>query len=83
MKISTEVFRCVYNDDTGAYIQVGPDGDSLDLVDIRTVDPHSIEYYGKCQLTLHPEYAIALARAILQAAQEAEASAVAVTAPRS
>ena len=83
MNISTEIFRRVYNDDSGVYIQVGPDADALNLVEIRTTNPLSKEFYGDFRIVLQPEYAIALAEAILAAAREAEASVVAATAPRS
>jgi hypothetical protein len=75
MKVSTEVFRRVYNDDHGSYIQVGPDADALDLVEIRTTNPLSKEYFGDFRLVLHPEFALALAFAIISAAEEAQRSA--------
>jgi len=35
---STEIVHKVYNDDTGEYIEVGPDADGVDLVEVRQVD---------------------------------------------
>jgi hypothetical protein len=74
MKLSTEIFRRVYDDDRGSYIQVGPDADALDLVEIRTTNQLSREYFGDFRLVLHPEFAIALANAMIAAAQEAQRS---------
>jgi hypothetical protein len=52
----------VYNDDDGDYVYVGPDGDSLDLVEIRYVDPK-----GKIgdRIIITKEQALIVARAIL------------------
>lgn len=41
MKYSLETVHHVCNDDTGEVIEVGPDGDGLDLVEIRTRDPQT------------------------------------------
>jgi len=70
MKISTEIFRRVYNDEHGVYIQVGPDADALDCVEIMTTNPLSREFYGDIRLTLQPEFAVALAEAILATAKD-------------
>jgi hypothetical protein len=35
---STEIVHKVYNDDTGEFIEVGPDADGTDLIEIRCVD---------------------------------------------
>ncbi len=38
MSYTTERTLKVYNDNTGDYVSVGPDGDGLDLVELRQTD---------------------------------------------
>jgi len=52
-----------------AVLEVGTDGS---LVEIRTPDARSIEWYGKVRLGLQPEIAVALAHAILKVAKTLE-----------
>jgi hypothetical protein len=72
MKFSTEVVRKVYDDEDGVYIQVGPDGDGLDLVELRVSDEESKKYYGDVRITLYPAQARLLADALLACADEME-----------
>ena len=37
-KFSTEIVHRVYNDTTGEYIEVGPDADGINHIEIRFVD---------------------------------------------
>ena len=36
MRHSLEVLRRIYDDEDGVYLEVGPDADSLDLVEVRS-----------------------------------------------
>lgn len=57
----------VYNDEVGSYIYVGPDADGLDLVEIRSYfSDGKIECGGNARITMPPEQAILVARAILE-----------------
>lgn len=58
---SLEVLRRVYDDDSGAYIEVGPDRDGLDLVEVRTTTKDTV---------MHPKQARLLAKALLACADE-------------
>jgi hypothetical protein len=72
LKFSTEVVRKIWDDEDGVYYQVGPDGDSLDLVELRTVDEESKKFYGDVRLTMHPLQARQVAAALLACADEME-----------
>lgn len=70
MRVSTEILRRVYIEGEGVWLEVGPDGDGLDCVEIRTTGK-SAEYFGTIRLTVEPDVAAELARALLAAATEA------------
>lgn len=72
MKFSTEVFRKIWDDEDGCYLQVGPDGDSLDLVELRTVDEESKKYYGDIRIAMWPDQARQVAAALIACADEME-----------
>jgi hypothetical protein len=74
-KFSTEVVRRVFDDSDGVYIEVGPDSDGLDLIQVST-SGESEEYYGKLRLILAPEQARHLAKALLAAADESKSDKV-------
>ncbi len=63
-KAFTETIRRIYPEDYEAYIEVGPDRDSLGLVRLH-VPETSEEYFGKLDLTLSLAFAKSLAQAIL------------------
>lgn len=67
MRITTEVFRRVYNDDNGEYIEIRPDRDSLGLVEIQDPD-------GDRRMSFPPEVARAVAKAMLLLADDMEAA---------
>jgi hypothetical protein len=69
-----ELIRRIYDDNTGACIQVGPDGDALGLVQLRTPDSVSKENFGDVRLTLEPEMAVLVGNALLSAAADAKAA---------
>lgn len=71
MSFTVEVVRRVFDDDHGVYIEVGPDGDGLGGIEIRTVDKDSKEYYGDVRISFHSKaQAILMGNAILEAAED-------------
>lgn len=72
-RFSTEVIRRVYDDDDGVYIEVSPDADGLDLVQLSTKGD-SEEHYGKLRLCLVPDQARRLAAAMIACADESDAA---------
>lgn len=70
---SHEVFHRIYGDSEGRYIQVGPDADSLGLVEINTATTKdNAEYWGDCRVTVQPAMARLIGYALLKAADEVE-----------
>lgn len=67
MTYSTEIIRRVYEDEVGAFIQVGPDGDCPDFVCVSTPDEKSKEWFGSIRLTGNKQLMSELAKAILEA----------------
>lgn len=70
-RVTLETIRRVYDDDHGACIEVGPDGDSLGYVEIRTTGESNVEFWGELRLTLPKEFALKLAEAIRLCAEDA------------
>jgi len=62
-RYSTEIFYHVCNDDTGAHFSIGPDRDSLGLVEVRSFDEKGEEHVGS-GLMLEREAARQIADAI-------------------
>lgn len=52
MTYSIETIRRVYNDAEGVYIEIGPDGDALGGIEIRTTTQESKDYYGDIRVAL-------------------------------
>lgn len=71
MSYTTEIVRNIWDDSEGVALTVGPDGDSLGLIELRTHDEKAAEYYGKVRLTMKPEQAVKIGQALLDAAQDA------------
>lgn len=70
---SHEVFHRIYDDSEGRYIQVGPDPDSLGLVEINTAaTKENAEYWGDCRVTVPPAMARLIGQALNKAADEVE-----------
>lgn len=63
-RYTTEVVHKVYNDETGDYIEVGPDADHGDLLEIRQVEQGKIV----ARITGEPEQIQLVAQAILKLA---------------
>lgn len=72
MSYSTELVRFVWDDKDGVALRVGPDADSLGLVELRAADAKSEEYWGKVRLCMPRELALEVGRALIAAAGEAE-----------
>lgn len=60
---TTDTVKQIWNDDTGEHIYVGPDGDGVDLVELRYVDDGGTIC---SRFTMTPEQAVATAKAILE-----------------
>jgi hypothetical protein len=74
MTVTTELVRNVWHDKEGVAIQVGPDADGLNLVQVKTYDKKSEEFYGPVRFTMDASIARALGRALINAADDADAS---------
>ena len=70
---TTEVVRRVYDDEEGACIEVGPDCDSLWLVQI-SAEGKSKDFYGDLRIAFVPGFARQIARAMLACANEMDAA---------
>lgn len=73
MTVTTELVRNVWHDKEGVAIQVGPDADGLNLVLVKTYDKKSEEFYGPVRFTMDADVARALGRALINAADDADA----------
>ena len=63
MPYSTERVNQIWNDDHGERIEVGPDSDSLDLCEVRSVSDDGV--IG-ARIVMQPEQAVLVAKAILE-----------------
>lgn len=68
----TEVSRRIYNNKEGVCLEVGPDADIGELVQISTPNGKSAEFFGKTRLVMEPRMAKALAKALIECADELE-----------
>jgi hypothetical protein len=64
-----EIVRRVYDNVAGAYVEVGPDGDGLGIVEIRT-SGKNVDHFGPIRFAIAPDMALALADAIKACAEE-------------
>lgn len=71
---SLETFHRIYDDREGVCLQVGPDTDGLDLVQLGTPNKESVEHYGEVRLVMLPEQARLVAKALILAADAADAA---------
>lgn len=71
MKHSLEVVRRVYDDDDGVFIEIGPDRDGLNLIELST-SGESQKHYGPLRLCLNPAQARLIAKSLAAAADESE-----------
>lgn len=70
---TTEITRNIYDDSTGAYLQVSGDADSLGgLVRIFTPNTLSVQHFGSCNIVVEPAMAKLLAEAILDRVADIE-----------
>lgn len=66
------VFRVYDLNGDGAFLEVGTDGDGLDMVEIRTTDKTSKEWFGEHRLSIDKDTARALGETLIKAANELE-----------
>jgi hypothetical protein len=69
-KAWTEVERHVGVEGDGTWISVGPDGDGLGCVRIRTVGEKNVKWFGAFDFNVSPALALALGQAIAACAAE-------------
>lgn len=68
-KASIEVVRRVFDDQHGVCIEVGPWPDAPDVaIGIWTSGAKNIEWFGSLNVSMSPEYAECLGRALIDAA---------------
>ena len=70
MGFTTEIFRRVYDDEEGWCIQVGPDLDDIDLIEITAPDAISRQRFGDLSIVLPREMAEELGAILIAAATE-------------
>lgn len=68
LQAEIEVLRRVHLE--GRFIEVGDWPDSPDCLELRTVGKENVEYWGTLNLTMNPDFAMALGRALVAAATE-------------
>lgn len=71
-KYETEIVRRIYENQEGVYLEVGPDSDGLDCVELRTVDTKSKEYFGTINILLPKELARHVGQALIDSSNEME-----------
>jgi hypothetical protein len=71
-KPETEIIRRVYND--GHFIEVRDFPDAPDYLELRT-DGENAGYFGPIALSMHPDFAMALGKALIASATEKGATA--------
>ena len=73
-KYSTEVIRRVYDDEEGAYLEIGACQDGTPgVVSLSTGgNTKNEEWYGSFYVSLNPDHARQVAAALLARAEEAE-----------
>lgn len=56
-KFSHETLHRIYDDETGDYLEIGPDADALDLIEIRayTMNPQEKVPYVTNRIVIHPD----------------------------
>lgn len=65
---NTEIIRRIHIDQH--FIEVGEWPEAPDTVEIRTVRPSNIEYFGPLNLALSPEAAVQLGEALIATGRE-------------
>lgn len=70
-RASTDVIRRVFTDDNFRFLEVGPSSDDVEFVELRTVKGEfSAEWFGLVSITLTPDAAEQLGRALIASAAE-------------
>ncbi len=69
MAFELETMYEIWDNDGGEMIEVGPDRDGLNLVEVRLVDIHKTDQERfLARITMHPDQAEAVAKALMLAA---------------
>jgi len=69
--IQVDTIYKVYEDNEGAFLEIGDDPEYPDsYLMLRTTEKASQEWFGKVNITLTPEYAIALGETLIKAAKD-------------
>ena len=57
MPYSLETIKRIYDDTTGDYLEIGPDSDALDLVEIRAVHTNPLDNRPEItqRIVIHPD----------------------------
>ena len=70
MTITTEISRKVYDDKEDVYIEVRPDQDTGECIEVITSDAKSKEWFGAIRFSVDKEFAKALGQVLIDAATE-------------
>ncbi len=68
----TETVRRICDNQRGTYIEIGPDGDGLGLIEVRT-SGKSAEHYGEIRLVIPTVMARLLSYALVRCSEELDA----------
>ena len=66
------VYKIYSPEGDGAFLEVGPDSDGLDMIEVRTTDKASEEWFGKFRFGVPKDMAKALGEILIKASQESE-----------
>jgi hypothetical protein len=70
-RFTTEVIRRVYDDDDeGVFVEIGPDSDSLGLIELKPGNEESKNHYGDFKFVMTKDQAVAIAQAMVAMAEE-------------
>lgn len=72
-KSNVEVVRRAWEPSEGVCIEVGEFGDNPDYLCLRTVDAKSAEWFGRLEISMSAEFALALGEALIACAKEKQA----------
>lgn len=68
--MTIEISRRIWDDSEGVCIEVRPDQDGLDTIEIFTPDVKSTDWFGPVRFSVPKELARQLGEALIAAAQE-------------
>jgi hypothetical protein len=68
--VVTEIIRRIYDTDVGAYVQIGPDPDTPEMLCMGVADPESVEWFGAFTISGDKEFMQHLGEALIAATKE-------------